>query len=778
MEIKTRLWNNVIATIVVSVIFVSTFLILFQIFYEEYRKDKLAAEIIKGTAEMKIVGDEYLLYHEKRAAIQWQLKYDSLTKLMLQQNFTRPENQVIFDRIVRNHLRIKVIFLELVEIYEKGQETGKGDDIGKRELEDRLMSLLLESSQEMVSSAFNLHFNIEKNLMTLQRRIGQFVAFLLVLLLGFIIVNSLLIKRSIMPKIEKLEEGARIVGNGNLDFRVGIGSRDELGRLSTAFDQMTENLKKSTTSIIKLNQEIANHKKTEEELKRKEEELRLTMDSSPIMVFYKDIDGRHLIINKALAEALGRPKEEIEGRKTSEIFSKEIAEQMDKNDRDMIRSGKPEINIIEKYETPEGIRWSNVTKVPLYNERGEVIAIVGFAEDITEQKKLEKEKLKLEAQLLQAQKIEAVGRLAGGIAHDFNNMLTVIQGYSDFIVSRLDTSDLLYQPMQQINEAAKRSADLTRQLLAFSRQQIIAPKRLNLNEQLKGMEKLLKRIIEEDIDLVFMLSPDLWDTYLDPSQVDQVIANLAVNARDAMPDGGILTVETINVTFDDSYCKMHAGFIPGDYVMLAISDTGIGMDTETQEHAFEPFFTTKEAGKGSGLGLSTVYGIVKQNRGFINVYSEPGQGTVFKIYFTGYRGGQEEAATAIDESGTGRGGKETILLVEDEDAVRTFAREILKGLGYRVLEASQPQKAISKCAQYARDIHLLLTDVVMPDMNGKELYGRISALKPGVKVLYMSGYMADAVAHRGVLEKKTAFIQKPFTSDSLGRKVRETLDEA
>jgi two-component system, cell cycle sensor histidine kinase and response regulator CckA len=401
--------------------------------------------------------------------------------------------------------------------------------------------------------------------------------------------------------------------------------------------------------------------------------------------------------------------------------------------------------------------------------------LVSFFTDITERKKAAEEHQKLESQLIQAQKMESVGRLAGGVAHDFNNMLSVILGYSNMALSKLNPADPLFQDIEEISKAANRSADLTRQLLSFSRKQIISPVILDLNDQMKSMERLLKRIIGEDIDLKFVLNENLWPVYLDPTQADQIVANLTVNSRDAMPDGGTLTVETGNVTFDEAYCQMHGGFIPGDFAMLAVSDSGCGMDKETLALVFEPFFTTKELGKGTGLGLATVYGIVKQNNGFINIYSEPGNGTTIKIYLP--RQGGKESVPAFEERSTGKTiGNETILLVEDEEQLRKLAKKFLEERGYKVFETANPRDALSLFEKHGEAIDLLLTDVVMSDMNGRELSERIKALKPDIKSLFISGYTTNAIAHRGVLDKGVHFLQKPFSFEVLAIKVRETLE--
>jgi signal transduction histidine kinase/ActR/RegA family two-component response regulator len=381
-----------------------------------------------------------------------------------------------------------------------------------------------------------------------------------------------------------------------------------------------------------------------------------------------------------------------------------------------------------------------------------------------------------EEQLQQSQKLEAVGRLAGGISHDFNNLLTAIMGYSDLTLNRLSEKDPLKRNLIEIKKAGERAAALTRQLLAFSRKQVLQPKVLDLNIVVSDLEKMLRRMIGEDIELTTSLQPQLGNVKADPGQMEQVIMNLVVNARDAMPAGGKVTIETANVYLDESYARQHLAVASGPYIMLAVSDTGTGMDAETQTHMFEPFFTTKEAGKGTGLGLSMVYGIVKQSGGNIWIYSEMGRGTTFKIYFPRVAASAEKythSAAALDIPT----GSETILLVEDADMVRDLAREVLEEIsGYRVLEAANADAAFMICEKHQGHIDLLLTDVVMPGGSGSEVSAKVRALKPDIRVLYMSGYTDDAIVRHGVLEAGLNFIQKPFTPNALALKVREVLD--
>ncbi len=371
--------------------------------------------------------------------------------------------------------------------------------------------------------------------------------------------------------------------------------------------------------------------------------------------------------------------------------------------------------------------------------------------------------------------MEAIGRLAGGIAHDFNNLLSVILSYGELIGGELPRDNPLQSELAEIRKAGQRAADLTRQLLAFSRRQVLEPRVVDLNQVVVGMNKLVQRLIGEDIELRTVGAPDLASVKVDPGQIEQCLMNLVVNARDAMPDGGTLTIETANVDLDPSYLSEHAGMAPGAHVMLAVTDTGCGMDEETLSRVFEPFFTTKEAGKGTGLGLSTVFGIVKQSGGHVWVYSEPGKGTTFKLYFPRVAA-LERHASGLTPQVRPRG-TETILLVEDEDQVRALASAVLARQGYKIHTAENGSAAIALLETLSGDVDLLLTDVVMPKMSGRELAEKIAPARPKMKVLFMSGYTDDTVVHHGVLDSGFAFLQKPITPDTLARKVREVLDK-
>jgi nitrogen-specific signal transduction histidine kinase len=404
----------------------------------------------------------------------------------------------------------------------------------------------------------------------------------------------------------------------------------------------------------------------------------------------------------------------------------------------------------------------------MYSNDGALIGVLGIGRDITD-------RVNLQAQLFQAQKMESIGRLAGGVAHDFNNMLSIILGGTEIVLEELPEESPLYEYLMEVMDATKRSRRLTKQLLAFARMQTIDPQVVCLNEVIeRGALKMLNRLIGENITLIWRPGGDLWTVKMDLSQIDQVLANLCINARDSIEDVGKITIETGNVTCDKEYCEKHHGIDSGEYVMMTVSDTGCGMTKETVDRIFEPFFTTKGIGKGTGLGLSTVYGIMQQNKGFINVYSEPDNGTTFKAYFPRYLG---ESVVDYRESSVraNQGNGETILLVEDEPAILRVTEDRLKRLGYSVLAFSDPKKA-AECCQELNGIHLLMTDVVMPEMNGPELFRRVEQAHPGIKCLYMSGYAENMIAHHGILDTGVNFISKPFSMEDMASKINKVLD--
>jgi len=474
-----------------------------------------------------------------------------------------------------------------------------------------------------------------------------------------------------------------------------------------------------------------------------------------------DRSWRYIYLNKAAAEHSRRPAGELIGRSMQEAYPGiEQTPLFAALERCM--QERVAIAMDNEFSYPDGATRHFELHIEPCDQGVVVLSI-----DVTEGRKTE-------AQLRHAQKMEAVGRLAGSVAHDFNNLLSVILGYSSMLLMDLKPVDPIRGDIDMIRLAGEKAAALTRQLLAFSRQQVLAPRVLELNEVVQGSESMLRRLLGEDVQLVMLYERRLSRVRVDAGQIDQVVMNLALNARDAMPTGGKLTIETRDVTLDASYAAAHFGVSPGAYVMLAVSDTGIGMDKETQSRIFEPFFTTKEAGKGTGLGLSTVFGIVKQSGGHIWVYSELGSGSTFKVYLP-VAEGEVEPPQSFPEPSSLRG-SETILLVEDQDEVRAVAQEILLRHGYHVIAAQNAGEALLSCERHPRSIQLLLTDVIMPQMSGRELAERLAKVRPEMKVLYMSGYTDSAIVHHGILDPGLAYVQKPLVPAVLARRVREVLD--
>src|SRR5580704_11413769 len=505
----------------------------------------------------------------------------------------------------------------------------------------------------------------------------------------------------------------------------------------------------------------------QEGLRRSEINFRSLVTNAPYGICRCNAAGQLLDVNPALLAILGYSSaEELVGKHLGELYADthlwfELA--------DHLHSAAPFNGLIADWKRKDGINTALRVSGRAVCDGDKKTAFELFIEDVTERRALEQ-------QLRQSQKMEAVGRLAGGIAHDFNNLLMVISGYSEFLLDRLGPDPALRGPAQEIAGASQRASSLTRQLLAFSRKQMLAPKILDLNGVVTENLKMLTRVIGEDIDLVMVPASSLGAVRADAGQIDQVIMNLAVNARDAMPSGGKLTIETSNVSLDEEYARFHPPAQPGEYVMIAISDTGMGMDAETQTHIFEPFYTTKGL-KGTGLGLSTVYGIIKQSGGFIYVYSEQGKGTTFKIYLPRVTAAGETVSAQLPVAVMqGERGKETILVVEDETNLRRLARQFLEKQGYTVLEAADGPAATKVSALYPGPIHLLLTDVIMPGMNGRELANQLSRVRPEMKVLYMSGYTENAIGHNGTLDAGITLLQKPFSLPALQAKVREVID--
>jgi len=600
----------------------------------------------------------------------------------------------------------------------------------------------LASSTLLDSGWFLVLLRKESSIIQAVRKEALAVSFLVFLMMSGLGVIGLLIVSSISKKWETAEEKLR-EANDNLEETVDIRTHEL---------QLSKN-------------------RAEEQ----EATLNAIFNGISDAIMFADTNRRIVSANQSTTQIFGYTIDDLVGKEASILYESETDYKHQGHNRFNL-SAKEKLRPYEiSYRRKNGEVFIGETLGTIIKGTGgEPLGFIAVIRDISKRKQAEKDLQESEVKLLQAQKMESVGRLAGGVAHDFNNMLGVILGHTELAMKQTDSSKPLYSDLQEIRKAVERSTSLSRQLLAFARKQTVVPVILDLNETVTGMSKMLQRLIGENIILTWKPGKNLWPVKVDPSQIDQILANLCVNARDAITDSGNITFETLNTSFDQSHYTSRAGFVPGEYVLLTVSDNGYGMDTETQTKIFEPFFTTKKMGEGTGLGLSTVYGIVKQNKGFIYVYSEPGQGTTFKIYLPRYTGRMDKKLKRkrpeIVE------GNETILVVEDEPALLEMTKRMLESVGYTVLATDTPSEAIELIKKPTLKIRLLLTDVIMPQMSGLELSTQLMSETPELKCLYMSGYTADVIAHHGILDKGIHFIQKPFSRKDLAAIVRKVLD--
>jgi two-component system sensor histidine kinase EvgS len=510
-------------------------------------------------------------------------------------------------------------------------------------------------------------------------------------------------------------------------------------------------------------------------LHESEEKFRHVFEAANVGKSITSLSG-NIDVNQAFCDFLGYAPEELREKTWQELTPPEDIVSQEAILMPLLHGETNSTRFEKRYIHKNGsLIWADVSVAIQRDADGTPLKFITTVVDITDRKKAEMEKARLESNLVQAQKMDAVGKLAGGVAHDFNNVLGVVIGYTEMAMEKVDKQDPLYADLEEIFNAAQRSADITRQLLAFARKQIAVPKTLDLNKAIPGIHNLLKKLIGEDIKLTWLPLPGLWSVRLDPSQLDQILANLCINARDAISGVGEIVIETGNRSFDAEYCNKYVDFLPGEYILLSVSDSGCGMDKDTMQNLFEPFFTTKGIGHGTGLGLATVYGIVNQNNGFINVHSEPGKGTTFNIYLPRYTGEiQEKTSAGVTDVILGVG--ETVLLVEDEVAILQMAGKVLRDYGYDVIAVNSAGEALELAEEHAGKIRLLITDVILPELNGRQLSEKIRTTNPKVKTLFMSGYTANVIAHRGILDEDVDFIQKPFSVKEFAAKVRLILD--
>jgi len=521
---------------------------------------------------------------------------------------------------------------------------------------------------------------------------------------------------------------------------------------------------------MSLSQDITDAKQAEHALRGSRDLLQEIIESSSDAIVAKDLEGRYVLINSSAARLLGRPAGEIVGRDDTALFPADQAARSREADA-RVRSGG-ESETAEEHVVVDGRRRTLLlTRSPLRDHDGRIIGVLGVARDVTQQRQLEE-------RLSRAHRMESVARLAGGIAHDFNNLLTVVLGSAEILLDDLPRAYARRNDLEEIKTAATQAAQLTRQVLAYSRQQVLAPRLLDLNGLVGGMERTLRPLVGARIEVALDLAAQSGAVRVDSAQLEQAVVNLVMNARDAMPGGGRLQLATRNVVVDEAFAREHPPMRPGRYTTLAVRDSGVGMDEETQSHLFEPFFTTKPGRHGAGLGLATTYGIVKQSGGYIWTESAPGAGATFTIYLPWHEPLVAGAVPAADSSGAARGAGETVLVVDDEPAVRVVTKRILQRSGYAVLDAAGGAEALHALREHPGPVHLLLTDVIMPDMNGREVARQVRGQRPGIRVVYMSGYSPEAIAHDGLLDEGAAFVRKPFESGLLLQTVRRALDTA
>ena len=772
--------------VLVVAIPVGALLLAMAIFFELQRQTSEAAGWVNHSFEVRaairrvitlLVGAEtgtrgYLLSHQEsflepysNARNELPQEFDGLTKLVA-------DNPAESERLRQVHALADTAMRSWDTLRQAGDGRG-ASDFG-RQLEDsrRQMQRLraeLATMQDAEQTLLTERTAAEENA---QRRLESFIfAGGIFGLIGGV-VAALLFGTSIVRRVRDLEEDARKLAQG-IPVETVAGGRDEIGRLSETLSTASrllvardQELRAAQSELeSRVRERTAELQAANEQLERSNSVLDAVISNSPLAIWSVDLDGNVTFWNAAAARMFGWTEEEVLGQPVPVIPDDLKLEYEDWLQR--FRLGLSMSGVERLRQKKDGRKIDvRIWTAPLRDASGQVTGTIAIDSDVTEQKQLEE-------QFRSSQKMEAVGRLAGGVAHDFNNLLTVILGYVEMILLEAEDSPSIQDSAREVQYAANRATSLTAQLLAFSRRQISQPRVLRLNEVVEHSAKMLGRVIGEDIEIATHLDRDLRAVKVDPSQIDQLLINLVVNARDAMPKGGRLTIETCNVVLDEQYAGRHIGVSPGPYAMLAVSDSGSGMTPEVKSRVFEPFFTTKEAGRGTGLGLSIVYGIVKQNGGEILVYSEPGQGTTFKLYFPIVESAEDVLAA---ESGAAQlRGDETILLCEDEVSIRKLVRSMLVKQGYRVLEAESPLRAIEIAREFEGRIDLLFTDVVMPHMSGFELARELTSSRSGMKVLYTSGYTDNRLTANWVLEPGAPFLHKPFTAGSLGKKVREAL---
>jgi|GEM_PF-1909899 len=728
------------------------------------RGPDLVEEIRNVAFERMVLQDDFILHAEERAKTQWHVKSEALRRLLdaADRQFTSGYDRDLLREARKDFNASQAAVSSFMGRHER-KEPGGSNSIHHSEAESILIGQAFLKTYSLMDSVNRLDVSAERKAASVRERSIVTVVFFLLIGIAAIIRNSAVINRVLSRRIAELGKEMEAIGAGNLDHRIDPAGDDELSALARGANEMAEKLKVSYVSMENLQREIAERERSEETARRETSLRGILLDNLPCIALILKKQTREIVACNAIAREYGA------------VVGKTCHDTLAVPGTPCPFCLAPEVWKVgesRQVETEYMGKFWHWIWVPFSED-----LYIHYIFEITERKAVEREKERLQAQLLQATKMEAVGRLAGGVAHDFNNLLTVITGYSELLRAKVGKDSPMHGELEEIQRAGERASLLTQQLLAFSRKQIIEPKVVRPDRLVTELQKMLSRLIGENIDLQTTTGKALGSVKVDPGQFQQILMNLVVNARDAMPEGGKIGIETANAELDAGYCATHPYVKPGRYVMLAVSDTGQGMDTEVKSHIFEPFFTTKEKGKGTGLGLATTYGAVKQSGGSIEVYSEVGVGTTVKIYLP--RVEEEEGQQGKgDRAADLPRGTETVLLVEDEESLRTLGVRILKDLGYGVLEARNGDEGLALAMARKERIDLLLTDVVMPGMGGKELATRLVAHHPETKVLFTSGYTDDAIVRHGVLDEGVLFLGKPYTPSDLARKVRDVLGKA
>ncbi len=770
MKIKTKIRAGILLYIVMTVTIGLFIFMAIQKMNNESQETISAAKIVKDVAELKIVMHEYLLHPEERSLIQWKSKYNFLSKSLIRDKnkFEFQDEKTILSKIHQNLMEIGIVFEEFSTRFGKKLRNDRQKDISLLKLKNRLTGELLVKSQVMIPLVFQLQRIIQAEVMAIQQFILLLIAAFLVMSVFIVAVTLVWVNSSVAKPIAKLEEGTRIIGSGNLNHKVGTDAKDEIGQLSRAFDKMTMDLKKTTTSIDGLRKEIVERKKAEDALLESEERFRALHNASFGGITIHD-KGLILECNKGLSEITGYDYNELIGMDGLSLISEDTRDKVIQN----INAG------YEKSYEAKGVRKDGqiypirleAKNIPYKKKK---VRVVEFR-DITEIKRFEKEKLKLEAQLQQAQKMESIGTLAGGIAHDFNNILFPILGYADMLLADIPEDSPFRDSLNEIYTSALRAKALVKQILTFSRQDTNELILMKMQPVVKEALKLIRSTIPTTIDIKQDIRSDCGVIKADPTQIHQIIINLSTNAYHAMEEtGGELKVSLKEIELGEHDVTI-PDMIPGVYACLAVADTGMGMDKDVTEKIFDPFFTTKEIGKGTGMGLSVVHGIVKSMGGSIHVYSEPGKGTEFKVYFPIEKSLSEEQNIQTEEPV--QGGTERILFVDDEETILIMEKRILERLGYQVTSRTSSIEALEAFRANPDTFDLVITDMAMPNMPGDKLAVELTKIRPDIPVLLCTGFSETMSKEKAASLGINGFLLKPIVMKDLAIKIREVLGE-